>query len=204
MTTDGFDLGTAYTWTLPDSSRLLTSVTWSHILTYDLTANGVKFKLAGTHGPVSIGGDTGTPRDRAIATIQWAKGPFTATATVNYVGHYGVTDPSAGSFTCQEGLNYSNALRWGASGGVAPDYCTVPSFTYVNLNFQYQYNKEWQFLLSAINAFNAKAPVDMETYGSSAGQQANAPANGVPYNPALHQAGAVGPFWSLGFVYTFQ
>ena len=32
-TTDGFDLGTGYTWTLPDSSKLLTSVQWTHILT---------------------------------------------------------------------------------------------------------------------------------------------------------------------------
>ena len=44
----------------------------------------------------------------------------------------------------------------------------------------------------------------METYGSSAGQQPNAGNNGVPYNPALHQIGAVGTFWSLGFVYTFK
>ena len=78
VTTDGFDLGTGYTWTLPDSSKLLTSVMWSHILSYDLTADGIKSKLAGTHGPTAVGGDTGTPKDRAMATIQWSKGPFTA------------------------------------------------------------------------------------------------------------------------------
>ena len=65
VTTDGFDLGTGYTWTLPDSSKLLTSVMWSHILSYDLTADGIKSKLAGTHGPTAVGGDTGTPKDRA-------------------------------------------------------------------------------------------------------------------------------------------
>ena len=93
VTTSGFDLGTGYTWTLPDSSKLLTSVTWSHILSYDLTADGIKTKLAGTHGPTAVGGDTGTPKDRAMATIQWAKGPFTATTTVNYIGRFNVTRP---------------------------------------------------------------------------------------------------------------
>ncbi len=206
VTTDGFDLGTGYTWTLPDASKLLTSAMWTHILTYDLTADGVKTKLAGTHGPTAVGGDTGTPKDRATATIQWSKGPFTTTATVNYVGRFNVTDPSIGNNTCQDGLinEGSNAARWVNNGGVAANYCNVASFTYVNLNFQYQWNKQWQFLATINNVFNAKAPVDMETYGASSGQQPNAGNNGVPYNPALHQIGAVGPFWSLGFQYTFD
>ncbi|MCC6195969.1 MAG: TonB-dependent receptor [Burkholderiales bacterium] len=203
VVTDGFDLGTSYTWTLPDSSKLLTSVMWSHILRYDLTYAGYTAKLAGTHGPTAVGGDTGTPRDRVMGTIQWAKGPFTTTMTVNYVGPYNVTDPSAGHFDCESGLLAANAVRWAANGFVPPAYCDVPSFTYVNLNIQYQFNKQWQFMLTGNNIFNAKAPVDFETYGSSAGQQPNAGNNGVPYNPALHQTGAVGPFWSLGFVYNF-
>ena len=97
----------------------------------------------------------------------------------------------------------ANALRWPKTG-VAANYCNVASFTYVNFNFQYQWNKQWQFLATIQNAFNAKAPVDMETYGASSGQQPNAINNGVPYNPALHQIGAVGPFWSLGFVYQLR
>ena len=68
----------------------------------------------------------------------------------------------------------------------------------------YQVNKQWQLMATIQNLFNAKAPYDFETYGSSAGQQPNAGNNGVPYNPALHQTGAVGPFWSLGFQYTFN
>ena len=74
----------------------------------------------------------------------------------------------------------------------------------MNLNFQYACNKQWTFLGSIQNAFNAKAPFDFETYGAWSGQQPNATNNGVPYNPSLHQIGAVGPFWSLGFIYQFD
>ncbi|MEP6609510.1 MAG: TonB-dependent receptor [Burkholderiaceae bacterium] len=204
-TTSGFDLSSGYTWKLPDSSRLLTSVTWNHIFTYDLKLTaGFKSRLAGTHGPTIISGDTGTPKDRAQATFQWTKGLFTATATVNYVGRFNVTDPSVpNAADCQGSLNNNNGIRW-ANTGVAPNYCNVASFTYVNLNFQYQLDKQWTLQASIQNAFNAKAPSDFETYGGVNGAQANAFFNGTFLNPSLHQIGAVGPFWSLGFIYNFN
>ncbi|MEO8738368.1 MAG: TonB-dependent receptor [Casimicrobiaceae bacterium] len=205
VTTDGFDLSSAYTWKLPDNSNLLTSFTWNHILTYDLTSGGVKSKLAGTHGPTAVGGDTGTPKDRAQATFQWAKGPFTGTATVNYVGRFNVTDPSAGVISCNDGLNASQAARWSNTGGEgAPAYCNVASFTYVNLNLQYALNKQWTLQASAQNLFNAKPPYDFETYGASAGNNANAANTGLPYNPSYHMTGAVGTFLSVGFIYNFN
>jgi iron complex outermembrane recepter protein len=202
-TTSGFDLGTGYTWTLSDSSKLMANVEWTHILTYDLTLDGLKYKLAGTHGPSFVSGDTGNPKDRAQFVLQWAKGPFTATATVNYVGRFNVTDPSNGDFTCQDGLTNINAARW-SNTGTAPNYCSVASFTYTNLNFQYALNKQWTLQASIQNAFNARPPIDMQTYGANASGQPNATLNGLLYNPALHQIGAVGPFWSLGFIYAFN
>jgi len=203
-TTSGFDLSTGYTWTLPDSSKLLTSVTWNHVISYDLTASGVTSKLAGTHGPTIIGGDTGTPKDRAQATIQWTKGPFSATATVNYIGRFNVPDPSAeGAGDCQGSLQANNGIRW-ANTGVAPDYCNVASFTYVNLNFQYAVNKQWTLQASVNNAFNAKAPSDFETYGGINASQPNTGNQSTFLNPSFHQAGAVGPFISVGFLYTFN
>jgi len=204
-TTSGFDLSTGYTWTLPDTSKLLTSVQWTHVFTYDITLNGVKYKMAGTHGPSIIGGDTGNPRDRAQGTIQWTKGPFTATATVNYIGKFNITDPSVGNNTCLDALNgdnANNAIRW-ANTASPPLYCNVASFTYTNLNFQYQWNKQWTLQASITNAFNAKAPLDFDTYGGLSSSQPNVPNNGNLYNPSMHQIGAVGPFWSLGFIYQF-
>jgi iron complex outermembrane recepter protein len=202
--TSGFDLSSGYTWTLPDNSKLLTSVTWNHILSYELTAGGVKSKLEGTHGPTLIGGDTGTPKDRAQATIQWAKGPFTMTTTVNYVGRFNVTDPSSpDAQTCADSLNNNNGIRW-ANTGVPPNYCNVASFTYVNMNFLYALNKQWTLQASIQNAFNAKPPNDFETYGGINASQPNAGNQSTFLNPSLHQIGAVGPFWSLGFIYSFD
>ena len=123
----------------------------------------------GTHGPAVNGGDTGTPADRAQATIQWAKGPFTATATINYIGRFNVLDPSAAppNNDCQTALfdNNASGARW-TKTGVAPSYCNVASFTYVNFNFQYAANKNWTLMASILNAFNAKPPFDFETYGA--------------------------------------
>ena len=103
-------------------------------------------------------------------TIQWSKGPFTATATVNYVGRFNVTDPSEGDVTCRTVLNVDQRTL-GYRRDVAPNYCNVASFTYTNLNFQYAFNKQWTLLGSIQNAFNAKAPVDFETYGACSGQR---------------------------------
>ena len=57
---------------------------------------------------------------------------------------------------------------------------------------------------SAQNLFNAKPPYDFETYGASAGNNANAANTGLAYNPSYHMTGAVGTFWSLGFIYNFN
>ena len=58
--------------------------------------------------------------------LQWAKGPFTATATINYVGRFNVTDPSVGAHTCTEGLNNDNGVRWANNRTVRPTTATSP------------------------------------------------------------------------------
>lgn len=47
---------------------------------------------------------------------------------------------------------------------------------------------------SVLNLLGTDPPLDMTTYG--------APAN-LAYNPAMHQAGAVGRFFNVGATYTF-
>ena len=74
----------------------------------------------------------------------------------------------------------------------------------MNLNFQYQLNKQWMLQGSIQNAFNAKAPRDWETYGGINASQPNAGNQSTLLNPSMHQAGAVGPFWSVGFIYTLD
>jgi iron complex outermembrane receptor protein len=47
---------------------------------------------------------------------------------------------------------------------------------------------------SVLNLFNKPPPLDFQTYGSSPS---------TFYNPALHQAGAVGRFVNVGLNYKF-
>jgi iron complex outermembrane receptor protein len=109
-----------------------------------------------------------------------------------------------GVTNCTDAMNNDNGQRWSNNPDGAPQYCNVASFTYVNLNFQYALNKQWTLQASIQNAFNAKAPTDFETYGALSGSQPNQGNNGVQYNPSLHQTGATGPLWTLGFIYAFN
>ncbi len=110
-------------------------VQWSHIFTWDLELNGVTYKLAGTHGPNILTGDTGTPKDRFQATIQWAKGPWTITGTGNYVGSYDLTDPSAGVNNCEDGVNsYAGHPRYGRASALASSARSTRSGTRTSIS----------------------------------------------------------------------
>ncbi|HEV2271047.1 MAG TPA: hypothetical protein VGR92_16460 [Steroidobacteraceae bacterium] len=50
-------------------------------------------------------------------------------------------------------------------------------------------------LAADLNLFNKEPPVDVETYGGGSGF--------YPYDPGLHQAGAVGRYFTLGAAYEF-
>ena len=77
----------------------------TYAMQYDLTAQGVKYHLAGTHGPAFVSEDTGNPRTRGAFTLTWNKGPFEVSTTLNYISHYGVTDPSEGMADCGDALS---------------------------------------------------------------------------------------------------
>jgi iron complex outermembrane receptor protein len=74
-------------------------------------------------------------------------------------------------------------------------YCRVASFTVTNLNLQYKLSENLTLKASILNAFDRQPPYDVATYGNSGTQTA--------YNASLHQAGAVGRFYSLGLNYVF-
>ena len=74
-------------------------------------------------------------------------------------------------------------------------YCEVASFTAVNLNLQYKLTQNLTLKGSILNLFDRQPPIDVATYGNATSQTA--------YNASLHQAGAIGRFYSLGLSYTF-
>ena len=200
--TSGVDLGARYLTRFEDVGTFKTEFMWSYIINYDMTIDGVKYKLAGTHGPFVVSGDTGTPRSR----IQWAntlaRNGWSTTLTMNYIAGYDVTDPSSGMPDCLSGLRDSAGAASVAFAGVLGNdiipnqsMCNVPSFTTWDLYGSYSINKNFSIHGSITNLFDRKFPQDWSTYGGSNAY--------VPYNPSLHSAGAIGRFFNIGLTYAF-
>lgn len=181
--------------------RLSARLNYTYISQYEVDYNGQTFDLAGTHGPSGVSGDTGNPRQRAVATFTWDKGPATATATVNYIGSFSITDPSEGWDTCLLALQtsgdaYGAATQFGVLQTLPSQwnqFCSVHHFTTVNLYARYAATDHLSVHGSITNLFNTQPPVDMETYGGGA----------LYRYSTLDQDGAVGRFFMLGATYTF-
>ena len=194
-TTSGVDLDVVGKYDLHEAGHLKAEVQVSYMLQYDLTAQGVTYHLAGTHGPAFVSEDTGTPRTRGAFTLTWGKGPFEIAGTVNYISHFSVTDPSEQIDTCAEAL--SSAFP---DGNVPSKFCHVGSFTELNVVARYTWNEHLQLHGGVTNLLNKKAPYDLQTFGSPGN---GAEQGGAPYNPSYHQDGAVGPMITVGGTYTF-
>jgi iron complex outermembrane receptor protein len=155
------------------------------------------FDLAGTHGPSLISGDTGNPKIRAVASLAWDLGGLNVTASVNYVGRFNLIDPTNGEPDCTTAIQAGGVFggRWGTPNQyILDNYCEVKSFTDVDLYGQYALTKRFSVHASVLNLLGTEPPVDLTTYGASAN---------LSYNPAMHQAGAVGRFFNLGATYTW-
>ncbi|MET3106871.1 iron complex outermembrane receptor protein [Oxalobacteraceae bacterium GrIS 2.11] len=191
--TSGWELETHYKWKLGDYGTLLTSLDWSHTMSYILTTGGTEFQLAGTHGPSIIGGNTGNPKDRAQFTVTYDKGPWDVTATANWVSDYLVYDPSyQGATDCETSLQAVQGLPFFPNGDAPKNYCKVGSFMTTDLTVRYKISKQLVVHFAANNLFNRKPPVDLSTYGGN-----------TPFNPSLHQSGAIGTFLQAGVTYNF-
>nr|WP_314546042.1 TonB-dependent receptor [uncultured Massilia sp.] len=193
--TTGLEADVNYRFRLPnDLGVLRANVSASHTFGYEQSIAGKTYQLAGTHGPSVISGATGSPKNRAQFGLGWAKGPLDVNATVNYTSDFSALDPAAGYNNCATiagditGRPYFQNL-------VQPNaFCHVASFTVTNLNVQYKLNENLTLRGAVLNLFDKEPPLDPNTYGNSTLQTA--------YNASLHQAGAVGRFFSLGASYT--
>jgi len=194
--TSGIEADINYRWRMPnDLGVLRAGLNAAHTFGYETEVAGVRYQLAGTQGPSSISGATGSPKDRAQFTLGYARGPLDVNATVNYTSDFKTTDPSLGVNDCGStaadvgGRNYF-------FGVTQPDYyCHVASFTTTNLNLQYKINQNLTLKASVLNLFDKQPPYDVATYGNSTQQ--------TSYNASMHQAGAIGRFYSLGLSYVF-
>ena len=166
---------------------------------YDQTIDGVKYHLAGTHGPLVIGGDTGSPRSRIVWANSVSHGDAEVTATMNYISGYSYTDPSfSGGVDCANAIGFGSAAtafsQFTNNDQVPPGIaCKVGSFFTFDLAAHYDVTKHINVHASVLNLFNKGAPLDFATYGGGT----------APYNPSLHQQGAIGRFVTVGGNYTF-
>ncbi len=137
----------------------------------------------GTHGPSGISGDTGTPRNRSVVTVDYGVAGFEGGVTMNYVSGYVNTDPTLGVTGPQAG----------GTGCLNAWYtpCYIGSFTDWDLFARYDITKHFNVNAHVLNAFDAKAPFDPQAaYGTR------------NYNNAFAQQGAIGPFFELGVKWT--
>ena len=194
--THGIEADVRYRWRLPnDLGNLSANLSAAHTFGYETEVAGVSYQLAGTQGPSSVGGATGNPKNRAQFTLGYNRGPLDVTATVNYTSGFSTIDPALGATDCAStaldvgGRTYFRRL-------VQPAwYCNVSSFTTTNLNLQYKISENLTLRAAILNLFDKEPPYDVATYGNANAQ--------TSYNASLHQAGAIGRFYSLGANYTF-
>ncbi|MBB3223557.1 TonB-dependent receptor [Pseudoduganella umbonata] len=195
--TIGVELDLSYRWNAGDIGNFRSQLSFNHMISYKLDQVGIEYELAGTHGPSVVSGNTGNPKNRAQLTLGYEKGPVTLTSTFNWVGSYNGLDPSLGVNDCADiavsvgGRAYFN----NNPNGTPPEYCKIRSFMSTDLNAVFRVNKNLTIKASILNAFDRQPPIDVATYGNAGPQTA--------YNATLHQAGAVGRYFSLGASYTF-
>lgn len=196
--TSGIDVDLRGRFDLGKAGALNAGIQYTYVSQYEVTYLGETYDLAGTHGPSGVSGDTGNPKQRAVATVTWELASFTTTATVNYTGSFHITDPSEGWTNCLTAIQTSG----NGYGAVIPptvttlasqwnQYCSVGHFTSVNLFGKYQFTDHFDVHASITNLFNTSPPVDLETYGGGA----------LYRYTTLDQDGAVGRFFLLGGSY---
>jgi iron complex outermembrane recepter protein len=179
---------------------ITTSVNYTYISQYELQVAGVTYDLAGTHGPSEVSGDTGNPKQRAVASVTWEDGPAMGTLSVNYIGSFHITDPAAGWTSCLAALQTSGDGYGAAMSAPLTSlpaawtpYCSVGHFTDVNLYAKYAITDHVSVHGSITNLFNTQPPIDLETYGGGA----------LYRYTTLDQDGAVGRFFLLGVTAKF-
>ncbi|HTY93219.1 MAG TPA: TonB-dependent receptor [Steroidobacteraceae bacterium] len=128
--------------------------------------------VAGTHGSSGISGDTGTPADKASATLAYTVGPGELGITMNYVSDMANVDPT---------LSPDCLNSWYTA-------CKISSFTDFDLFGHYDINDKLTVSFHVLNLFDRGAPFDPQAgYGQD------------NYNTAFAQQGAIGRFFELGF-----
>jgi iron complex outermembrane receptor protein len=193
--TSGIEGDIGYRWNLGDKGVFRANVSFAHTFSYEQTVGDTTYQLAGTQGPSVVSGATGSPKDRAQLSLGWVKGPLDVNTTFNYTSDFSALDPSVGGTDCKTASADITSRAYFQNLEQPMAYCHVQSFTSTNLNIQYKVSSNLTLKGSILNLFDRQPPFDLSTYGNATSQ--------TSYNASLHQAGAIGRFFSLGLAYTF-
>jgi iron complex outermembrane receptor protein len=195
--THGVELDLRYLKRLGDFGNVRASLNFNHMMGYVVDNGSETFQLAGTHGPSAVGGNTGNPKNRANLTLGWERGPVTVTTTTNWVDSYSALDPSIGATNCAHAAaEVGSRFYFDTDAGMPAAFCTIKSFASTNLTVMYKVSPNLTLKGTILNLFDRQPPIDAATYGSAGN-------NLSQYNSAMHQAGAIGRFFSIGANYTF-
>ncbi len=180
-TTDGIDLSARYRWANTNWGNFTASIEYTHIMSFKRTfQNGITNEYAGTHGPTSLSSAAGMPKDKFNVVLAWERGPWNVAGTVRYVG----------PMDDIESVEQPDCLTSSALG--VEGFCTVASFTTLDLSASYKGFKNWEIFGSVLNVFNRIAPFDYTAgYGI------------YNYNFNYALPGATGTVFNLGARYTF-
>ena len=197
-TTTGVDLHVRARHRWPDVGTFSSDLTLTYVDRYDLNVDGTVYRLAGTHGPFAVSGDSGNPRTRFSWANTFERGRWSLTGALNYIGGFDLTDPSSGIDDCATGLTIGAARRAFANvlqDGTVPTgvSCRVAAFKTFDLVGAVDVTRQLRLQASILNLFDAKAPDDWGTYGGS----------GRPYNRVLHSQGGIGRFFDFRARYVF-
>ena len=198
--TSGIDVDLRSHFDLGAVGKLSAELNYTYISQYEISANGFLADVDGTHGPSEISGDTGNPKQRAVASVTWDNGPASVTLSANYTGAFKIIDPTEGWTTClvalqTSGDGYGAAISGGGNdtrSAVGP--VLLGAFLHL-LQSVRQVRGDRPFPSARLdpNLLNTQPPVDLETYGGGA----------LYRYTTLDQDGAVGRFFLLGATYSF-
>src|SRR5471032_598202 len=187
--TRGMEFDTRYKLNLGGAGKLTSEFQLTHAFDYIETIGGVAYELAGTHGPTSVGANTGNPKDKAQLSFTWENGPLEVATTFHWTSSFDLTDPSYQVDDCAAGGAFYGKFP---SGNIPAQYCKVDSFLETDLSASYKLGKQWTLHASVTNLFNKAPPIDMSSYS-----------NGPSTNLVMHSSGAIGRFINIGAAYKF-
>ncbi|MBU6403156.1 MAG: TonB-dependent receptor [Proteobacteria bacterium] len=181
LVTDGVDLDVRGNFHFADNLEWISQFTSTDIMSWKENFGQGYVQFVGTHGPYELSSGAGTPKWRASWSNTLTNGKWSATASIYYVSHLYMSVPDIQPGCYSQGAN-----------GDFPASCTVPSFTYVDLNGSYHITPKIDIYGGIENLFDRGAGLDPIDYANGY--------NGVGanYNPTYQQQGMIGRYFQLG------